>query len=369
MPKCDATNGTNDSTAFNSDGSLKTAWMTRLDQVIRAADANGMVVTVSLFYQAQMPRIADNAAVLNGMDNVTDWLVAGGYKNVLVELANEINIPKNQFQRYPALTGSGIVTSIKRIQARSDGKLKVSVSYTGGVLPSASITSAVNFIILHGNGRTVDRIKTMVRTVKASTAYRAKPTPIVFNEDSTKLANMTAAITNGASWGYYDQGSNNYRDGYQAPPVNWGINTTSKTAFFNEVAENTPSPPPVVTTTTGAPRTTTTAPPTNLGLLVSRSADRSSAVALHGASLSGNVYVFSKTSSMKQVRFYLDDPTMSMPPHTTENIAPFDFAGGSTAAANPYNAGGTLTPGSHTMTAAVLLTTGAQQIQTATFTK
>jgi hypothetical protein len=87
MPKCDATNGTNDSTAFNSDGSLKTAWMTRLDQVIRAADANGMVVTVSLFYQAQMPRIADNAAVLNGMDNVTDWLVAGGYKNVLVELA------------------------------------------------------------------------------------------------------------------------------------------------------------------------------------------------------------------------------------------------------------------------------------------
>ncbi|TMD83395.1 MAG: hypothetical protein E6I74_05330, partial [Chloroflexi bacterium] len=36
--------------AFNPDGSLKPAWMTRLGQVIQAADASGIVVMVQFFY-------------------------------------------------------------------------------------------------------------------------------------------------------------------------------------------------------------------------------------------------------------------------------------------------------------------------------
>jgi hypothetical protein len=44
---------------------------------------------------------------------------------------------------------------------------------------------------------------------------------------------MVAAVGEYASWGYFDPGSNNYRDGYQCPPVNWGINTDRKKAFFS----------------------------------------------------------------------------------------------------------------------------------------
>jgi hypothetical protein len=43
---------------------------------------------------------------------------------------------------------------------------------------------------------------------------------------------MVAAISEYASWGYFDPGERNYRDGYQSPPVNWGINTERKKAFF-----------------------------------------------------------------------------------------------------------------------------------------
>ena len=51
------------------------------------------------------------------------------------------------------------------------------------------------------------------------------------------LNNFVAAISEYASWGYFDPGENNYRDGYQSVPVQWGINTPRKQAFFEKVRE------------------------------------------------------------------------------------------------------------------------------------
>ncbi len=64
--------------------------------------------------------------------------------------------------------------------------------------------------------------------------------PILFNEDDhfdfdKPRNNMLAAVSEYASWGYFDPGENNYRDGYQSPPVNWGLNTDRKRAFFELV--------------------------------------------------------------------------------------------------------------------------------------
>ncbi len=52
---------------------------------------------------------------------------------------------------------------------------------------------------------------------------------------------MLAAISEYASWGYFDPGKNNYDDGYQSPPVRWDINTLRKRAFFSKLAEVTGS--------------------------------------------------------------------------------------------------------------------------------
>jgi len=70
--------------------------------------------------------------------------------------------------------------------------------------------------------------------------------PILFNEDDhfdfdKPDNNMVAAISKYASWGYFDPGESNYVDGYQCPPVNWGINTERKRAFFNLVKQVTGS--------------------------------------------------------------------------------------------------------------------------------
>jgi len=94
---------------------------------------------------------------------------------------------------------------------------------------------------MHGNGvNDPQRIAQMVRRARQVPGYR--PMPILFNEDDhfdfdKPRNNMLTAIGQYASWGYFDPGRSNYKDGYQCPPVNWGINTPRKKAFFAKVKE------------------------------------------------------------------------------------------------------------------------------------
>ncbi len=65
--------------------------------------------------------------------------------------------------------------------------------------------------------------------------------PILFNEDDhfdfDRPDNMMAAVSEYASWGYFDPGASDYSDGYQCPPVHWGLNTERKKGFFNLLRE------------------------------------------------------------------------------------------------------------------------------------
>lgn len=68
-----------------------------------------------------------------------------------------------------------------------------------------------------------------------------RPVPIVFNEDDhfrfdQTTNNMMEAIRNGADWGYFDPGENDYHGGFQSPPVRWDLNTLRKRAFFGTVS-------------------------------------------------------------------------------------------------------------------------------------
>ncbi len=108
----------------------------------------------------------------------------------------------------------------------------ISTSFGGGTIPSHSVIEEADFILMHGNGQSQERIREMVKIVRKKTNK-----PIVFNEDSASIGNLEAAFEKGASWGYYEGGKSNYWDGFQSPPTNWAINTDTKKAFFNKVAE------------------------------------------------------------------------------------------------------------------------------------
>jgi N-acetylneuraminic acid mutarotase len=224
-------------TAFNPDGSLKPAWMARLARVLAAADANGMAVILNLFYNAQEHHLTDENAVRAAIDNTVDWLLANDHTNVLVEVGNETSGASKWV--HPILRTGKIGQLIARVQSRSAGSLAASTSFAGGVIPPDGIISQADFLLVHGNGKSAAGIASMVSEIKTRPAYQADPKPIVFNEDSTTVANLDAAVAAGASWGYFDKGLNNYADGFQSPPIDWTINTAAKTAFFDRVAQHT----------------------------------------------------------------------------------------------------------------------------------
>jgi hypothetical protein len=146
-------------------------------------------------------------------------------------------------------------------------------------------------------------------------------------------------------------------------------------------ATATPVPPTATSvppTATSAPPTATSVPPTAVpptatpaaayNNLVSKSANRSAATGLQGQTVSGNIYVFvSPESGVTQVRFYLDNPSASGTPLQTENGAPYDFAGGTSTAANAYDTR-KLSNGSHSITAAISRSSGGTIVTTASFT-
>jgi hypothetical protein len=340
--------------AFTDDGSMKAAWTARLDRVIRACETSGIVVIVSLFYKAQDHRLDNEAAVVRAVDEVADWLLAEGYENVLVEIGNETN---DVGWDHAILREGRIAELISRVQSRSNGRLLVSTSFGGGYIPPDDVIRQSDFVLVHGNHQSSSGIRSMVDKIRARSAYSADPKPIVFNEDSTELANLEAAIDRGSSWGYHDRGSNNYRDGYQSVPINWSINTTEKRAFFdrlNELSTVESSPP-------GEP------PPH--GLSVSDSPDRSNPVALEGTTVQGSIYVFvASGTGVGEVRFYLDDPVASGPPAQVEKSAPFDFAGSeSELSATPFDTN-TIPDGVHTITARIDFDSGTREWTSASFT-
>jgi hypothetical protein len=68
--------------------------------------------------------------------------------------------------------------------------------------------------------------------------------PILFNEDDhfdfdKPDYNFKSAIMEYASWGYFDyrMDGEGFDDGYQSVPVNWGISSPRKKAFFERLRE------------------------------------------------------------------------------------------------------------------------------------
>ena len=244
--------------AFTSAGALRPEYMARLQTILERADELGMVVILGLFYFGQDQRLVDEAAVIRAVDEAVAWLLDRDYRNVLVEVNNECNVGYD----HAILKPQRVHELIRHVQSirRGGRRLLVSTSYGGGTIPGENVVRCADFLLLHGNGVGDPKLITdMIRRTRRVAGYR--PMPILFNEDDhfdfdKPQNNMLAATAEYCSWGFFDPGRNNYRDGYQCPPVNWGINTDRKRAFFDTVAEITGMKPvdsrPATTATQGA---------------------------------------------------------------------------------------------------------------------
>lgn len=240
--------------AFTDKGGLKPAYADRLKQLLEAADAAGMVVIVNYFYWRQATRYLDEV-LMEAAVRTTDWLLDTGHENILVDVANESH---PMWKKNPLFLPENVHRVIGVVQSRRrDGRrLLTSTSSAGGpFLPEGKWLDMEDFCMPHGNGLTPAQLTEKLRKLKATPGFAARPRPIVVNEDSVFVENLDAAFAEGCSWGFYCQGYGSaYKDrsdwtthgreqeyaalsGYQTVPVNWGINTDRKRAFFARVKE------------------------------------------------------------------------------------------------------------------------------------
>lgn len=228
-----------ENSAFEPDGAIREPYFARLERILDKADELGMAPIVGIFYFGQDQRLKDENAVIRATETTVKRLLARGYRNLLIEIANE----SRENYDHAILRPGRITELVELVQRTRAGGFSypAGVSHNGGVVPPANIVKASDFQLLHGNGvKDPARITRMVEETRSVPGYRAMP--ILFNEDDhfdfdQPSNNMVAALGAYASWGYFDPGSSNYADGYQCPPVNWGINTDRKRAFFQLLKE------------------------------------------------------------------------------------------------------------------------------------
>lgn len=228
--------------AYDEQGELRPAYMARLKKILDKAEALKMVPIVGLFYFGQDQYLEDETAVVNAANNAMDWILEQGYRNLLVEVANECD---NSAYEHEIIQADRVHELIELVKTKEKDGMSclVSTSYNGNQIPRSNVVQSADFLLIHGNG--VDdpaRISAMVELVKQVEGYT--PKPIVFNEDDhydfgETNNNMVAAVKAYASWGYFDfrRDGEAFEDGYQSVPADWKISSERKKAFFNKVKE------------------------------------------------------------------------------------------------------------------------------------
>lgn len=232
---------------FTAEGTLRPEFADRMRRVLDALDKQGMVAILGYFYFGQDQQLRDEAAVLRATDEATRWVLGGGWRNVLIEVNNETDVPKYDHEILKPARVHELILRVRGME-RDGRRLMAGTSYGGGSVPKENVVRASDFLLLHGNGvKDPARIREMVRQTRAVPGYR--PMPILFNEDDHEnferpLNHFTAAVSEHVSWGWFD-----YRrkgegpgEGYQSPPVNWGISSDRKRGFFKLLAEITGHP-------------------------------------------------------------------------------------------------------------------------------
>lgn len=234
--------------AFESDGTLRPAFEERMRRVLDVADQLGMVIILGYFYFGQDQNLADEAAVIRATDQATQWVLAGGWQNVLIEVNNECDVKAYD---HDILRPARVHELIDRIKGttKNGRRLLVSTSYGGRSIPQENVVKSADFLLVHGNGVKDPAVITqMIQKTRQVPGYR--PMPILFNEDDHEqfdqpVNNFAAALAEHVSWGWFDyrRSGESMQDGYQSPPVEWGIHSPRKRAFFQYLAEITGSQP------------------------------------------------------------------------------------------------------------------------------
>jgi hypothetical protein len=197
--------------AFRPDGSLKPEWLGRLERLLTAADKRGMIVNLMYFYQGQDELFESTEAIHRAAHDITGWLIAKNFRNVIVDIANEWDLRGDRWD-FASYIPDNVLQLIKETRDRfqklhADFALPIGVSSDGRMNYAESFLQSVDVVLLHGNGRTPQQ------KVQRTADLKNWERPILMTEDdngrpsatahlAAELASCDAFFNQAAGWGY-----------------------------------------------------------------------------------------------------------------------------------------------------------------------
>jgi len=195
--------------AFRPDGSLKQDWLGRLERLLRAADRRGMFVNLMYFYHGQSGQFRSTDAIHDAAVNITDWLISRDFRNVIVDVANEYDLPGPQwdFKGYIPQNIIPLIDDVRQRFQHAGYVLPIGVSSDGRMRYPQSLQGQVDVLLVHGDGR--DPQEKTRRVAELRDAQR----PVLMTEDdngrattvehlAADLASCDIFFQGAEGWGY-----------------------------------------------------------------------------------------------------------------------------------------------------------------------
>ncbi len=191
--------------AFSSDGSLRPSYLQRVGQVIDACDRQGAAIILGCFYQAQDQVLSDDEALRRGVAAAASWVRDSGFRNVMLEIANEFGFEGFSHNMLKAPKGQVELIDIAK---RVAPEVCISTSSMAHGWLAESVAEAADFATIHLNDVPVEAIPQRIAPLKRFGK------PIVCNEDDKTgeeaVRAAEACVANGASWGLMESRVNQY---------------------------------------------------------------------------------------------------------------------------------------------------------------
>lgn len=230
---------------FFPGGSIDEDYADRIGSIIEACDRLGMVTILELFYFGQDTVFSNEGAILAAVDHAVDFVCSRGYRNVILEIANEIMLGHYHHAILkPERVAELIVRARERIAGRYGMAVPVSTSEAALLNPRAwtaeqidRVFGASDVVLLHtgdgvGDGTELAR---KIDLIRSRPWFVEKPRPIVCNESEGE-ASFEAGVSRGVPCGLIS--SAHFQTMF---PPKWGVWKNATTWFFDRVAELTGS--------------------------------------------------------------------------------------------------------------------------------
>jgi hypothetical protein len=184
--------------------------MDRLERLLTAADKRNMVVCLIYFDPGQDQVFASDEAIVAAARNMTDWLIAKDFRNVVIDIANEWDLNNGddwEHGRFIPENIAGLVNEVRERFHDAAFTLPIGASTSGVMTYPASLAQWCDVVLIHGDGRTPQEKIARIQPLKET------PRPVWMVEDDNGLkttqdnlsreeASLDAVFQATAGWGY-----------------------------------------------------------------------------------------------------------------------------------------------------------------------